>query len=247
MTSVRDKVVANGWWGISNEPRIHYRQSRPIDGLDQPYKLDLWTDCSGFVTCCYKWAGAPDPNGENFDGDGFTGTQLGHCEHITRDQLRRADLIVSGPYSGDHVVMALEDGPNPLCVSHGTEGGPLAYRLDQLEAYHRPPYTYLRCPGIDDEPAPAPAPTPEDHDMQYGYFVQHDGAGENDPVWLASTTFDPKPVDNFDVAHVVCFLTGITILPVPAVAKQGLAARAGKKEVTWLLDAAGARYFGLPS
>lgn len=83
--------------------------------------------------------------------------------------------------------------------------------------------------------------------MQHGYLVQHDGAGPSDPVWLASTTFTPKPVEDLDVAHVVAFCTGVTIHPVPDWAKRGAATRNGKTETTWLLDAAGADYFDLPT
>jgi hypothetical protein len=61
--TVREQIVANAQWGIANEPQIHYEQLRPIDGLKTPRKLPLHTDCSGFVTLCYAWAGAPDPNG----------------------------------------------------------------------------------------------------------------------------------------------------------------------------------------
>lgn len=91
---------------------------------------------------------------------------------------------------------------------------------------------------------PALPPPPED-DMAHAYFVQHEGAKSTDPVFLASTTIDPIPVDNFDVARVVAFCTGVTVHPVPDLASKGKATRAGKDEVTWLLDGAGAKYFHL--
>lgn len=243
MPKVRERIVAYALWGVANEPQIHYRQVRPIDNLDSPYTLPTWVDCSGFVTCAYKPAGASDPNGNDYNGDGFTGTLLAHLEHIDRTELQAGDLIVFGPGSGDHVVVVVQAGANPLLVSHGTEGGPAQLTLSQEASYHRQPVTFLRGAGLD-QPDPTPSP-PEDDDMQHAYFVQHDGASATDPVWLASTTFDPIPVDNFDVAHVVAFCTGVTIHPVPDVAKRGAATRAGKTETTWLLDAAGAKYFHL--
>ena len=63
---------------------IHYRESRPIPALDRPRSLPLETDCSGFATLCYSWAGAPDPNGNGFSGEGYTGTMLATCRGDTR-------------------------------------------------------------------------------------------------------------------------------------------------------------------
>lgn len=45
-------VVAIANWGVAHEPQIGYERSRPIDGLNQPHKLPLQTDCSGFATLC---------------------------------------------------------------------------------------------------------------------------------------------------------------------------------------------------
>ena len=36
--------------------------------------LPLTTGCSGFVTICFYEAGAPDPNGLDYSGLGYTGT-----------------------------------------------------------------------------------------------------------------------------------------------------------------------------
>lgn len=245
MGDKRTAIVAYAWWGVAHEQSIHYRQVRPIAHLDAPFTLPTWIDCSAFVTLAYKSADAPDPNGENYDGDGFTGTLLAHCEHITRGELRPADLIVSGSGSGDHVIMALDTAPDPLCVSHGTEGGPVTYPLSRLAAFHRPPYTYLRCPGLD---APEPIPTPpEDDDMQHGYFVQDVGAKPEDPCWLASMTFDPILVEDFDVTHVVAYCTGVTIHPVPDGMLKGKATRGARTETTWQIDAVGRKQFQFKS
>lgn len=158
--TLRDAIVDNALWGVANEPQIHYRQSRPIDGLGQPRKLPLYTDCSGFVTDCYKWAGAPDPNGLGYNGTGFTGTLLDHLEQIHADELQPGDLIVFGPGNGEHVVIAVEAGPNPMCVSHGQERGPISIRLAIEAAAHHPPMTFLRGEGLD-TPPPEDDMTPE--------------------------------------------------------------------------------------
>jgi cell wall-associated NlpC family hydrolase len=125
--ALREKIVAGALWGTDNEPSIHYAQSRPIDGIGDPRKLPLTTDCSGFATDLYQWSGAPDPNGSEFNGQGFTGTMLQHCKPITKTAARPGDLVVFGSYPGTHVVVLVEPGTesDPLCVSHGQEVGPI--------------------------------------------------------------------------------------------------------------------------
>ena len=54
---IRTQIVANARWGVAHEPEIHYAKTRPIDGHGHARKLPLTTDCSGFVTDCYEWAG----------------------------------------------------------------------------------------------------------------------------------------------------------------------------------------------
>src|SRR3974390_1632763 len=95
---------------IAREPQIHYAQLRPIDGLGQPRKLPLSTDCSGFATLCYAWAGAPDPNGLGHPGGGWTGTLLEHMRAIGADGVQPGDLVVWGPPPGHHVAIVLERG-----------------------------------------------------------------------------------------------------------------------------------------
>jgi len=132
VTSVRQKIVAAARWGIENEPLIHYGEVRPIP-LGRV--LPLRTDCSGFVTVCYFLAGAPDPNGRNYDGSGFTGTMLGALPRIRRDDAKRGDLVVWGAYPGRHVAIVLEPGDDPLLCSHGSERGPLAIRFSDESAF----------------------------------------------------------------------------------------------------------------
>lgn len=157
--SLREAIVANALWGAVNEPQIHYTQAAGrMDGVHTPRHLPLYTDCSGFVTFCYSWAGAPDPNGRGYNGTGYTGTLLDHLEHIHRDDLQPADLVVFGPYPGDHVVIVVDEGADPLTVSHGQEKGPIKIRLSREVAAHRAPVFYLRGEGLDDAP-------PEEDDM----------------------------------------------------------------------------------
>ena len=78
MATVRHQIVTAALWGIANEPQIHYGEIRPIP---LARTLPLTTDCSGFVTVCYFLAGAPDPNGLDYSGEGWTGTLLRNLEH----------------------------------------------------------------------------------------------------------------------------------------------------------------------
>ena len=121
-TGLRKKIVAEGKWGATNKIRIHYQQRRPIDGLRQPHKLPLNIDCSGFVTLCYKWAGAPDPNGNGYNGAGYTGTLEAHMRHIPQSKLQPGDLCL---WKGKHVSLVVQTGADPLLISHGEESGPV--------------------------------------------------------------------------------------------------------------------------
>lgn len=130
--AIRDEVS----WGLAHEVEIHYAQSRPIEGLTTPRKLPLSTDCSGFVTLCYKWAGAPDPNGRGYDGYGFTGTLLQHMRQIPQAQSQVGDLALwADAQRTRHVSLVLETGSDPLLVSHGSERGPFRVRFSAEHRY----------------------------------------------------------------------------------------------------------------
>jgi hypothetical protein len=141
---LRAKIVRFARWGIKHEAQIHYQQLRPVDGMDHPKKLPLNTDCSGFSTLCYKWAGATDPNGCNFGG-AYTGTMLSHCRHIPKSAVRPGDLVVWGAPPGHHVALVLEGGADPLLCSHGQEKGPLAIKFSVESAFQPSPATWLAC------------------------------------------------------------------------------------------------------
>lgn len=131
--TVREKVVLWARWGVQHTEAIHYAETRPM-----PAKLEtpLTTDCSGFVTLCYKAAGAEDPNGLGYNGEGYTGTLLAHAEKHGRvfgevSKARAGDLIVYGPGAGEHVAIVVEPGKDPLTVSHGSESEPAYVRVSQ--------------------------------------------------------------------------------------------------------------------
>jgi hypothetical protein len=155
-TVVRSRAVAVMHVLLHYEPNVHYRQARPMRSasvvslsdlehrLQQPAGVAM--DCSESVTLIARLAGAKNPNGGPYTGQGFTGTILRACKRIGKTQLRPADLIVFGPGTGHHVVTVLEPGPDPLVFSHGQERGPLAIRLSQEARFQPGPVTYLRLP-----------------------------------------------------------------------------------------------------
>lgn len=143
--AIRSKIVEVAHWGVAHEPAIHYAQIRPIPVHVRPLSLPLTTDCSGFVTLCYLWGGARDPNGNGYDGTGFTGTLLQHGRLI-RDirYAQPGDLIVYGPAPGHHVVVVVEKGADPLVVSHGQESGPALVRHSAEVAVQPPGFQVRR-------------------------------------------------------------------------------------------------------
>lgn len=131
--AIRRRIVANALWGVRNTARIDYDQGGlRLAGLARPRLLPLATDCSAFVTLCYAWAGAPNPNGGPYDpkATAYTGTMLKHCRRIPRRALQLGDLVIwSPPVTGWHVCVAVSRGPDPWLVSHGQDAGPTKIRL----------------------------------------------------------------------------------------------------------------------
>ena len=145
-SGLRAKIVEIARWGIANERSIHYEQLRPVDAMHHPRKLPLHTDCSGFSTLCYRWAGAKvDPNGGNFGGGAYTGTMLQHCRHVAKSAVQPGDLVVWGAYPGHHVALVLEPGADPLLCSHGQEKGPFAIAFSVESKYQPTPAAWLSC------------------------------------------------------------------------------------------------------
>jgi|SRR5215831_3183310 len=143
--NLRAKIVEHAKWGLHHAGEIHYAQLRPMDGLHQVHKLPLHTDCSGYVTLCYKWAGAPDPNGYGYNGQGYTGSLINNMRQIMRSQLRPADLIVYGYFPGEHVVIYIGGG---MVISQGSEPDPREFTVDGMQHAFSGPTRYLTLPAL---------------------------------------------------------------------------------------------------
>jgi hypothetical protein len=102
-------------WFVQQKAHIRYGEVRPID-YDLPPGV---TDCSGLVTCAFKRAKWADPNGDNYNGSGYTGTLRAHGKRIAVASIKRNDLVHYG--NPDHVALYVGDGD---VVSHGHQGDP---------------------------------------------------------------------------------------------------------------------------
>ncbi len=141
---------------VSRKRKVHYAQVRPMQtnsirpghlriALARPKGITM--DCSESVTLICRLAGLRDPNGNHYNGQGFTGTLLGHLHHYKGPvaNAHPGAMVVFGGGDGEHVAMLYEhDEKDPRCFSHGTEADPSFYRLSQLlAAFPGEPHTFL--------------------------------------------------------------------------------------------------------
>jgi len=103
-------------------------------------------DCSESITLMFRLAGLRDPNGLEYDGEGWTGTMLTHLPHFTDwNEVHEGTLIVFGDYPGNHVVMVTTPNKgNPLVYSHGSHARSAIWSLSQEREYQGDrPMTFL--------------------------------------------------------------------------------------------------------
>lgn len=150
--SVRAQIVAAAKKAKGYGTKVYkYRQSRPMHDTLFPTSLQqagptlIFLDCSEFATLCYKAANAPDPNGLNYNGSGYTGTLIANGTRTT--DPHPGDLVFYGAggaaggapqhvgvYIGEGKVIEMGGNPGPL-------EEPVDYRNDRIGYY-----TY---PGVD--------------------------------------------------------------------------------------------------
>jgi lysozyme family protein len=141
--AIRKRIVQWAMWGCKNSSKIAYSQNGNVrlSCLGKNASIPLATDCSGFATLCYSWAGAPNPNAAGaFDArqPAFTGSMLGHMRKIPRNAVQPGDLVVwTPPGTGQHVCVVVAGGPDPMLVSHGDDSGPKKLRFSAEDAYQR--------------------------------------------------------------------------------------------------------------
>ena len=144
MTDVRDNIVAWAKWAAAHHDKFNYTQGPlRMTGIGKPGVLPVNADCSSFVTLCYNWAGASDPNGMGYNHTGYTGTLLSHGKKIALKDVLPGDVIVYGGGTGEHtaLIVGYHGGDNPVTISHGQQGDPSYCHVKQDG---RKPQTYLR-------------------------------------------------------------------------------------------------------
>lgn len=143
---IRDQFVEWLMWGVYNHDRFIYSERRPIPVKLKPAaKGPIVTDCSGFITLMAKWAGAPDPNGLKYNGEGYTGTLLDYGLLMLEAKALPGDLIIYGPGPGQHVVgiTKILDGDFEV-ASHGKQGDPRLTTNSAEAAIHSAPVRFRR-------------------------------------------------------------------------------------------------------
>ena len=142
MTDVRSIIVDWAKWAAAHHDKFNYTEGPlRMSGIGKPGVLPVNADCSAFVTLCYNWAGAADPNGMGYNHTGYTGTLLAHGQKIALKDVLPGDVIVYGGGTGEHTALIIAGGPNPLTISHGQQGDPSYVHVNQDG---RKPQTYLR-------------------------------------------------------------------------------------------------------
>ena len=92
-------LEAGFFWYAHREDMDYYSQARPFTLCKPPTVPKRW-DCSAFFTNCHYAAGAPDPNGRGYDGQGYTGTLISHGHKVSFSQLEPGDAIFYGFHRG---------------------------------------------------------------------------------------------------------------------------------------------------
>ncbi len=149
----RQHMAALMDWLVAHERLMHYVQKRPMSTaniLEQQLSDKfanggtISTDCSETVTLICRLAGLSDPNGQAYNGYGFTGTMLSTLKHyIDPAAADVGALVVFGPGDGHHVAMVRKKGHDPLLFSHGKESDPQFVRLSEEKKAQKLPTTFL--------------------------------------------------------------------------------------------------------
>jgi len=116
--------------------RVHYTEGQDRMSivrlkLKPPFARVLREDCSSYVTGCFHIAGAPDPNGLHYNGEGYTGTLGEHGRRVAKPFPGDIVLYPSAKaprWPWGHTALAIGDDvgkPATRCLSHGREGDPL--------------------------------------------------------------------------------------------------------------------------
>ncbi len=154
VTGVRLKLQKLMGATIADRANWTYREIRPMPVPPSWTKgQKVVGDCSKGVQFLAKWAGAPDPMGNNFGAFGNSQTIWLHLRHVaTAAELEVGDIVTFGLDGEDHAAMVMQADPDPMLWSFGHQGAPDMYRLSA----DRREKTFCRLPIVE------PPPTAED-------------------------------------------------------------------------------------
>ena len=159
MADVRSTIVWLAGMAVSQRSKYHYTQGPlRMSAVHNPSANPIYADCSAFVTYLYSWAGAPDPNGLNYNGTGYTGTLLSHGHVLSgAGDAQPGDVVIYGAGSGEHVAIITETALNGdhQTVSMGQEGDPNFCRISQDG---RQPQRFVRFDTSSQGTPPNPGP-----------------------------------------------------------------------------------------
>jgi len=135
MSDGRPLVVTWANWLANNKtthPALYSEGPDRMKAINQwPLVFPLTLDCSSFVTLVYNLSGCADPNGMNYDHEGYTGTLISHGTEIPLAQVQAGDIVIYGPGTGAHTAIVVQSGSNPLTVSMGQNGDPSFVHVSQ--------------------------------------------------------------------------------------------------------------------
>lgn len=120
---------------IANAGAWHYHQWRPYQRHWAPGET-FNGDCSGSTEMIDLMAGAADPSGWGYNGQGNTTSIAAHSHRIPAKWARPGDMVLWVSEPTAHVCILLKPGPDPLLFSMGSEAGPYAIRLSVEDPYH---------------------------------------------------------------------------------------------------------------
>jgi hypothetical protein len=142
----RAKYVTQCRWGVGRD-EVSYAQNRPIDKIASEKPVEpVATDAAGYLILMARWAGQPDPSGNEFSGEGDTGSFLHNLPTVTLAELEPGDIVVFGGGIGHHAAVVTEQKKGAWQVLSLVEerGGVVEVELG-AEALNWPePQTYLR-------------------------------------------------------------------------------------------------------
>lgn len=172
--NVRSEIVKWAHWGVQEHSRFTYSEGPDrMEAIGNVGALPISSDCSAFVTICYNWAGAPDPNGLNYNHEGYTGTLVSHGAQIALSDVLPGDVVIYGDGPGIHTALIVENGPDPLTVSMGEQGDPNYVHVSQGNPQPGSPVRFFRYvvykvvpdpvkpPQTPVKPPSAPSPAPK--------------------------------------------------------------------------------------